>query len=73
MLRFRSVFSRVDGVFDIGSLLGYLLKGEIYLMVKERERGKSFGAINELLFTRYGYTLDTRTIRRLIKSKKGEG
>jgi hypothetical protein len=47
---------------------------EILFMVKERANGKSFGAINEMLYDKHGYTLDTRTIRRLIKKRnEGEG
>ena len=48
-------------------------KEEIGFMVKQRKEGKSFGVINESLFSKYGYTLDTRSIRRIVKGNEREG
>ena len=48
-------------------------QNEIQFMKNELAEGKSLEAINESIFRKYGYTLDTRTIRRLIKTKEREG
>jgi len=46
---------------------------ETRFMANERASGASFGAINEKLFDTYGYTLDTRTMQRLIEGTKKQG
>jgi len=43
---------------------------EIRFIANERASGASFGAINEKIFDTYGYTLDTRTIQRLIEGSR---
>ena len=39
-------------------------------MVSLRDEGCSYGEIGEKLFDSFGYSLDARDIRKLIKKKK---